>query len=325
MAETTIEWTDATWNPTTGCTRASAGCDHCYAFTMTKRLAAIGQEKYQGLAGNGHFNGVLKTWDDELQKPLHWKKPRMIFVNSMSDLFHKDVPFDFVDKVFAVMALCPQHTFQVLTKRAERMAEYMASRSKSSKYWEQSCPVGYALRWEHDGKSHPLCRFPLPNVWLGVSAENQERWDERVRWLSRVPAAVRFVSAEPLLGPIQPSLSDDVHWVISGGESGPNARPSHPDWHRTLRKFCQAFDVAYLFKQWGEWLPVDQWNGDEFNGQSLALRHDGETFGPREPHGFCCANCSVAEVLRLGKKKSGRLLDGREWNEFPKTESAACP
>lgn len=215
MAASSIEWTDATWNPTTGCTRASAGCDHCYAFTMTKRLAAMGQEKYQGLAGNGHFNGVLKMWDDELQKPLKWKKPRMVFVNSMSDLFHKDVPFEFIDKVFAIMAITPQHTYQVLTKRPERMAEYLETIGQACKE-PSSWTRGERLSaWAGDAldakQRQQLIEASdagwwewqrMPNVWLGTSVENQQAADERIPHLLRCPAAVRFLSCEPLLGPI---------------------------------------------------------------------------------------------------------------------------
>lgn len=215
-----IQWTDETWNPTTGCTRVSSGCDHCYAVTMTKRLAAMGVPKYRGLLGKGHFNGVVKTWDDELAKPLRWKKPRMVFVNSMSDLFHKDVPFEFIDKVFAVMAICPQHVFQVLTKRAERMSRYCNGKRH---LWGQACTqreaINVALReigiedleGYHVGRaatsqaSQALMSeggHPLPNVWIGTSVENQEVADERIPHLLRCPSVVRFLSCEPLLGSI---------------------------------------------------------------------------------------------------------------------------
>lgn len=209
MADSAIEWTDATWNPVTGCTRASAGCDHCYAVTMTHRLEAMGQEKYSGLTvlngkGDRHFNGQVRTHDDALTIPLRWKKPRRVFVNSMSDLFHKDVPFEFVDKVFAVMALCPKHTFQILTKRPERMEEYLSSGDeRRSNVCDAMNRIEELLHGtmecaKHDyGEPSP---WPLPGVWLGTSIENQKAADERIPHLLKCPAAVRFLSMEPLIG-----------------------------------------------------------------------------------------------------------------------------
>lgn len=218
-----IEWTDASWNCLAGCEAVSPGCAHCYAATMTRRLEAMGQKDYAGLTTAKHFNGTVRCLPDKLDIPLRWRKPRRVFVNSMSDLFHEDVPDEFIDKVFAVMSLCPQHTFQVLVKRAERMYDYLSSRAKSSKFWEAACPTGYALRWEHEGKSHPLVQFPLSNVWMGVSCEDQARANDRIPWLLGAKAAVRFVSAEPLLGPIDftPWLygSPRLDWIIAGGES----------------------------------------------------------------------------------------------------------
>lgn len=237
---TSIEWTDATWNPTTGCTRVSAGCDHCYAVPMTRRLAGMGQKKYQGLVGKGHFNGVVKCHEDALKIPLRWRKPRRVFVNSMSDLFHPAVPFDFIDKVFAVMALCPQHTFQVLTKRPERMAEYLSDPDRVidgiadawlqhvGRYlgplrsevedWCAKSGVSMATRdrrvdainahterWyrrenRFDHRENPSL-WALPNVWLGTSVEDQEQY-QRVGELAICPAVVRFISYEPALGPL---------------------------------------------------------------------------------------------------------------------------
>ena len=287
----TIEWTDETWNPVTGCTRASPGCDHCYAVTMTRRLEAMGQEKYAGLVnpGKGHFNGVVRTHPDELDRPLRWKRPRHVFVNSMSDLFHKDVPFEFVDRVFAVMALARDHTFQVLTKRPDRMAAYFAGAEPAENDpdptpRDRRFAVADALS-ERVGLDHP-CRghvvddledgtnWPLPNVWLGTSTEDQPAADERVSDLLRCPAAVRFLSCEPLLGPVslrrwlysvedvdpdpyrttldEVPYNQGLDWVIVGGESGPSARPCELALVRALVEECSAAGVAVFVKQLGD-------------------------------------------------------------------------
>jgi protein gp37 len=197
-----IQWTDSTWNPVTGCTRASSGCDFCYAVTMTKRLEAMGQEKYSGLVnlGKNHFNGVVKTHEDALLIPLGWKKPRRVFVNSMSDLFHREVPFEFIDKVFAIMALTPQHTYQVLTKRPERMAEYFSTEvSEFRRRLGDIAAIEFGVETDTLEKQW---QWPLPNVWLGTSCEDQQTADERIPHLLNIPAKVRFLSCEPLLGPI---------------------------------------------------------------------------------------------------------------------------
>lgn len=289
-----IEWTEKTWNPVTGCTRVSPGCDHCYAVTMTHRLEGMERarrprngteegrkvkpgEKYVGLTvlnprGDRHFNGVVRCHEDSLLIPMRWKKPRLIFVNSMGDLFHKDVPFEFIDRVFAVMALCPHHTFQVLTKRPERMAEYFDENDGLStpfRVWHQKqllqgSPEDHNNAY--DGSSHP---WPLPNVWLGTSVEDQTRADERIPHLMKCPAAVRFLSCEPLLGPLDLSAyfggayvglpGDVVHenynfgidWVIVGGESGPGARPCNVAWIRSIVQQCKAAGVPCFVKQLG--------------------------------------------------------------------------
>lgn len=238
-----IEWTDQTWNPTTGCDKISQGCKFCSAEVMSKRLKGMGQQKYK--------NGFkLTLHEEELQRPYTWKKPRMVFVNSMSDLFHKDVPFEFIDRVFEVMRDNPQHTFQVLTKRAHRMYDF-------SKIYPNALP---------------------PNVWLGVSVENESEI-HRIDNLVNTEAQVCFVSCEPLLGPL-PSLSEYMQlldWVIVGGESGRKPRPINPKWVRDIRDMCKDHEltggvpVHFFFKQWGG----------------------------------------------TNKKKAGRLLDGREWNEMP--------
>jgi len=372
MSKSSIEWTDDTWNPVSGCTRVSAGCDNCYAVKMTKRLEAMGKPKYAGLVniGKAHFNGTVRCHEDALTIPLKAKKPRRWFVNSMSDLFHKEVPFEFIDRVFAVMALCPQHTFQVLTKRPERMAEYLETLSPSE-FDEKMLPVidwasAHAI-WtttyicRDQGPSRPVHGWPLPNVWLGTSAEDQQTADERVPHLLKCPAAVRFLSCEPLLGPVRfysgdvivckacgSFLSDDeeelfkpcpcgcthyvwdtptdkatlediedpselgIHWVIVGGESGPGARPMHPDWARSLRDQCVAAGVPFFFKQWGEWVEEMQLAEDAVIPAVKCY----EPWSEYDEAEQCFFGDRTA-VWKLGKKSAGRLLDGRTWDEFP--------
>jgi protein gp37 len=229
----TIEWTEATWNPVTGCTKISPGCKFCYAERMAHRLQAMGQSRYRNA-----FRLTLQP--DALEAPLHWKAPRVIFVNSMSDLFHKDVPLDFIQRCFQVMDKASQHTFQVLTKRPERVAE--------------------------------LCgRLPWPsNVWMGTSIESAD-YLHRTKSLRDVPAQVRFLSLEPLLGPLPRLRLSGIHWVIAGGESGPGARPMDAAWVRQIRDQCVAKRVPFFFKQWGG----------------------------------------------TNKKRTGRALDGRTWDEMP--------
>ena len=210
--ESAIEWTSATWNPVTGCTKISAGCEHCYAEVMARRLKAMGNPRYvHGFEVHLH--------EDVLGLPLEWKQPRMIFVNSMSDLFHEKVPFEFIERVFRTISRAHWHTFQVLTKRAERLAE-LSSR----------------LDWPE-------------NLWMGVTVENQE-CARRIECLREVPAAVKFISAEPLIGPLVLDL-EGIDWLIAGGESGPRARPIEPQWVRALRDECAALGVPFFFKQWG--------------------------------------------------------------------------
>ncbi len=222
---TKIEWTEATWNPVTGCTRASAGCDNCYAVRHTFRLESCGQSKYAGLTvlnrrGQRHFNGVVKCHEGDLGRPYQWKKPAVIFVNSMSDLFHPAVPDEFVRRVFDVMVDCPHHTFQILTKRPERAAN-----------------LRRILPWPG-------------NVWLGTSVENNEVTD-RVHALRETRAAIKFLSVEPLIGAISALPLAGIDWVITGGESGAAARPLDPLWVRRIRDRCVRFGVPHFFKQWG--------------------------------------------------------------------------
>lgn len=285
MADKTgIEWTDATWNPVTGCAKVSAGCKHCYAERNWGRLQHL--PAYAGRA----FTDVA-THADRLLQPLSWKRPRRIFVNSMSDLFHQDIHDDFIGMVFRTMARAPQHTFQVLTKRAERMQRLL---------------------------THPKMRgfvgdapWPLPNVWIGVSVEDQATADERIPLLLDTPAAVRWISAEPLLAPIDLAEHGlhggpgQLDWVVVGGESGPKARPMHPEWARGLRDQCAAAAVPFLFKQWGEWQPVHP-SGASIPGCGTTPQRE-PAFRFEHGHYF----------TKVGKKLAGRLLDGALHDGYP--------
>jgi len=219
-----IEWTQATWNPVVGCTVLSPGCTNCYAMRMANRLEAMGQQKYSGTTrvsgGRAKWNGRINLDRASLELPRKWKSGRMIFVNSMSDLFHESVPFDFIKEVFATMSATPQHTYQVLTKRAERVQELA-----------------------------PVISWPT-NVWMGVSVESPD-YLYRVDCLRETGAAVKFLSLEPLLGPLEFLDLRGIDWAIAGGESGPNARPMPAEWVRSIRDQCQRAGVAFHFKQWG--------------------------------------------------------------------------
>lgn len=237
MADTAIEWADRVWNPTSGCDRVSLGCDHCYAMTMAKRLKGMGQAKYQR-DGDPRTSGPgfgVSIHPDALPLPLKWRKPKQIFVNSMSDLFHDQVPDEYIARVFAVMACAYRHTFQILTKRHARMRSLLSSPQFVDLFDREFCKVpDWAPRWPDLDFARPehvwhLADGPLSNVWLGVSAENQQWAKIRGDALRETPAAVRFYSFEPLLGPIDDANLDGIHWVITGGESGPGARPAHPD------------------------------------------------------------------------------------------------
>lgn len=305
---TTIEWTEATWNPIRGCSRISPGCQHCYAERVAARFNGPGQA-YEGLAvmkSNGaHWTGELRLVEEHLEDPLRWKRPRRIFVNSMSDLFHENMPGEWIDRVVEVMLKAKQHTFQVLTKRAERMYDYIS----------RNC-------W--------LTNDPLPNVWWGVSVENQKAADERLRWLLRTPAAVRWLSVEPLLGPVDLCAAGmkingklDVHtgerifidWVVVGGESGPSARPMHPAWARQIRDDCRTCGVPFFFKQWGEWAPTD------YRGVGTSWPYGHGRFAnwiaERETWHESTIPGGSTVLARIGKKEAGRSLDGVEWNSYP--------
>jgi protein gp37 len=340
-----IEWTNNTWNPVRGCSRVSEGCRNCYAEKQAARIIScergrgipVGEGAYDGLlAAGGQWNGQVRLVPEALEQPKRWKKPRRIFVNSMADLFHENVPDEFISKVFEVMALCPQHTFQILTKRPERMLNYFTCLSLV-------------------GTPEPLFeaaagRWPLPNVWIGVSVEDQKTADARIPVLLQVPAAIRWVSAEPLLGPlnlteltlpssynITPttpakinclSLDDDdryyqspskLDWVVVGGESGKEARPMHPTWARRIRDQCAVAGTPFLFKQWGEW--ADRTNSEKNGSEEMIFTASGEVLGAGNKKGGTVAEDwrkrGGAWMCKVGKKAAGRMLDRTLHDAYP--------
>lgn len=329
MADTKIDWCDKVWNPVTGCTPAGAGCQHCYAKGVAKRFW-----------GDRPFSEV-QCHHDRLYQPLRWRKPSRIFVNSMGDLFHKDVPDEFIARVLAVIRRANQHTFIVLTKRPERMRKFFTK-----------CGDNERTGWiTHNGK--PTRAFgcdgiivsddenwPIRNLILGVSCSNQTEVDRDVPILLATPAACRCVSLEPLLGPVNLTRIEDeesgtwynaltgqfsgndtpgakLDWVIVGGETGPGARPMHPDWVRTVRDQCEAAGTAFFFKQWGEFRPVGA-KTDRTIAQygSHRMSVSGEVFrvrarvDPNVKDGWVLTN-------RVGKRSAGHLLGGREYRAFP--------
>lgn len=327
MADRThIQWTDSTWNPVTGCTRVSPGCENCY-IELAPPFRIEGRRFTDRDGERSHKIGSatdVRLHPERLDQPLRWKRPRRIFVNSLSDLFHEAVSDVYIARVFAVMAQASQHTFQVLTKRHGRMRALLNSPDFMQ-------VVAEKYRGEGRGPFAEIeaLPWPIPNVWLGVTVENQEWADKRIPALLDTPAAVRFLSCEPLLGPVSltpcncptsstlgcarhnfGSLTDtqinarDLHypaidWVICGGESGPNARPMHPDWARSLRDQCTTAGVPFFFKQWGEWAPRTALLVEKIrNGQTV--QYSPGVFGQR-----------------VGKKAAGRELDGRTWDEYP--------
>lgn len=301
MDGTKIEWTDATWNPIRGCSRVSEGCRNCYAERVAARFSGPGMpyERLAQMTKEGpRWTGTIRLVTEKLFDPIRWKRPRRIFVNSISDLFHENVPDSWIDMIFRRMHAARWHTFQVLTKRPERMKRY--------------CEMRFVQHHEN-----PIWR-PLPNVWLGVSVENQATADKRIPILLETPAAVRWISAEPLLGPLEivryfevlkggPYFSG-LDWVVVGGESGPGARPMHPNWARSLRDQCVAAGIPFFFKQWGDWAPAVFGEGpDPGDGRGLAFKYLDDLYPDEEP----------SKVWRFGKTRAGRLLDGRTWDEFP--------
>ncbi len=245
-----IEWTDQTWNPITGCSKISPGCENCYAERFANRLKSMldsGNQYKNSVDSNGHWTGEITCVESSLKKPFHWQKPRRVFVNSMSDMFHPQVPLDFIKKIFEVMNKCDQHLFQVLTKRAKRMAK-----------------LSTEFEW-------------TKQIWAGVSIENND-FIERIDKLREVPSKIKFISFEPLLGPVKDLNIEGIDWVIVGGESGNGARPMDPEWVLDIFEECQKQNVSFFFKQWGAYGP------------------DGK---------------------KRSKKENGREFKGEVWNEFP--------
>lgn len=340
-----IEWTDATWNPWHGCHKVSQGCKNCYMFRDKKRY---GQDP----------NAVKRAADKTFYAPLKWSEPRTIFTCSWSDFFIEEAD-PWRDEAFAIMALTPQHTYQVLTKRPDRMREYLADIHTPGRIGSIAIKLREKLNITFpnaDFKCEPLGYgdpgaewFPLPNVMLGVSVEDQKTANERIPLLLQTPAAVRFLSIEPLLAPVDLTNKDrmcgsylepahvgsnletydrpDIDWVIVGGESGPDARPMHPDWVRSIRDQCQAAGVPFFFKQWGEWMPALREVAGDYNPGWQPQKGDykyefrrmgryGRIFEPGQVQVPDYTNGDMG-FWRLGKKKSGRILDGRTWDEFP--------
>ncbi len=315
MSKTNIQWTEQTWNPIIGCSKVSAGCKNCYAIPMSHRLAHIPttSEKYAGITeknanGTINFTGVTKIDEKALLAPLKRKKPTMYFVNSMSDMFHENVPFEWIDKIMAVIALCPQHTFQVLTKRADRMKEYFDGYLKRNGFANSLRDILLKNNYSEIQIIELVLKIddflnkkPLPNLWLGVSVENQEQADKRIPYLLETPAKVRFLSCEPLLEQVYLPSLPKIDWVIVGGESGgKGTRPMHPDWVRNIRNQCEATGTKFFFKQWGDWLPV----------RSEGIYH-------HERIDFTDGTA----MINVGKHKAGRLLDGIAYNEMPETKN----
>lgn len=324
-----VEWTrtyhadgsytsGSSWSPVTGCTKKSDGCANCYA----KREVETRWSKNPRSVFYGRKFSDIQCHPDQLAQVLRWRKGRKIFVCPRADLFHEAVPDEFIDQVFAVMALAKQHTFQVLTKRPERMRDYFEfhfSRSKCGRIAGDMTGLRDDAAGTGDVRVSNM-QFPLPNVWLGVTVENQETANERIPLLLQTPAAVRWVSMEPLLGPVDllatPAgdilcrcegclkMTPDTRldWVVVGGESGTNARPMHPDWVRSLRDQCKDAGVPILFKQWGEFAP---WEQLVASTAALRARATEYVFG------------DGAKVERFGKRLTGRALDGYEYNGYP--------
>jgi protein gp37 len=348
MADNThIEWTDATWNPITGCGVVSPGCTNCYAMRLAgTRLQHHWSRKGLTTASKAGpvWNGQVRLNEEWLDQPLRWKRPRRIFVCAHGDLFHESVPDAWIDKVFAVMALAPQHTFQVLTKRAGRMRDYFAHVEQPYRVdQELDLMVANGASKAKTGQEYEP-HWPLANVHLGVSVEDQARADERIPILLDTPASVHWVSAEPLLGWLgleaylwrkvvgsadiltdrmvdegwsHPGGQGDrpaLDWVVAGGESGPGARPMHPDWVRQIRDDCAAAGVPFLFKQWGDFVPIETCD----DGAKLVCMEDGAAspaFDDDERHPVITAH--GREFWRIGKRAAGRTLDGVTHDAYP--------
>jgi protein gp37 len=326
--KTGISWTDATWNPIRGCSRVSEGCRHCYAESVAHRFSGPGLP-YEGLVqlgadgkSTGKWNGSIKFVEEHLLDPLRWKKPRRIFVNSMSDLFHKNLADEIRDKIYAVAAMCPESTFQILTKRQTELWDYWFLISTQHRLWRISRAIDELFpaptKASIAAKERLFEGGPIPNIIHGISAEDQPNFDQRWNVLSRLKACgfLTMLSCEPLLSAID--LGDaKPDWVIVGGESGPGARPMNPDWARSLRDQCKAAGVPFFFKQWGEW---GDWDGTEENDHqaaAVASIVNDERKWPTHLHNFGEDPENGDWAYRIGTKTSGCLLDGVEHHEFP--------
>jgi protein gp37 len=348
MDKTKIEWTDTTWNPIRGCSRVSEGCRNCYAERIAARFSKPG-EPYAGVArqtkAGGRWTGEVTFIEAHLADPMKWKHPRKVFVNSMSDLFHEAIPNIWVDKIFLIMMAMQRHTFQILTKRPERMRDYCASKETLSRIARFAVEIASdipGVKFSAWNKPDGFTGICLPNVWLGVSVEDQATADARIPLLLQTPAEKRFISYEPALGAVNlheyihlldpeywsatnPRKEGLLHWVICGGESGPGARPMHPAWARSVRDQCAAAGVPFFFKQWGEWRPITYVVKEK--GESPPLLKvsvaSPETMkkSTREIVFSLGTPESSVNMLRVGKRKAGRSLDGREWNDMPETRT----
>ncbi|WP_279480297.1 phage Gp37/Gp68 family protein [Aureimonas sp. SK2] len=395
MADNTkIEWTDATWNPITGCSVVSPGCTNCYAMLLagtrlSNHPSRIGLTR--DTKGGPVWTGEVRFNEGWLDQPLRWRRPRMIFVCAHGDLFAEGVPDEWIDRVFAVMALAPQHVFQVLTKRADRMRAYLSGNRFGDGHATER--IGYAAMqlvdeatggdetksppWPYDPSrissllhgptpDSPIVLYrrreiwPLPNVWLGVSAEDQRRADERVPQLLATPTAIRWVSAEPLLGPIdfrdikpadryevdaltgydfdQGGVRNRLDWIVAGGESGHGARPMHPSWVRSIRDQCAKTGVAFLFKQWGALIESDQLFDRSARSDAVMIYRDGQRWAPPRPLNFTDAawlgdflghryeqHSDGSTYYRIGKAGAGRILDGATHDGFPVANVGPSP
>jgi len=378
MAQSNIEWTEESWNPVVGCSIVSPGCTNCYAMKMAHRIEGINAEarakgtshakQYDGTTkvvnGNAVWTGKVHLAEHILLNPLKRKKPTTYFVNSMGDLFHEDVPDEWIDLTLAVGALCPQHTLQILTKRAKRMHAYMTTPDRKKIIAERVMDIsnrlaalgGHQARIKLDHFSACFAGSgPFKNIWLGVSTERQQEADERIPLLLQTPAAIRFISAEPLLGPIDvtklpfpksceceqhaptldafnaavfcegccegPEAMDlgKLSWIIVGGESGPDARPMSIQWARELRDQCKEAEVPFFFKQWGEWYPAGV-HPSETPGRFAFgdYEHDRSVMIQVDSYPRQFTKFGARSVMeRVGKKAAGRALDGIEYSEMP--------
>jgi protein gp37 len=375
---TTIAWTDATWNPVRGCTRKSEGCRHCYAEKMAARFSGRDPRTGKPMWGHGfatvkgleaRWTGKVALIPEQLDWPLRWRghpcakaegRPSRIFVNSTSDLFHENLPDEAIDQVFAVMALAQEHVFQVLTKRPERMRAYFDQHDRAGAVWTHAQRLGMSAKCDRDLVVGCCNSWPLPNVWLGTSVDDQPTADERIPELLNTPAAVRFISGEPLLGPldltrITVNSCDRIYplkgymehhprgtldhprldWVIAGGESGRGSetrgdiRPAHPDWFRKLRDDCAAAGVPFFFKQWGGWAPYTVTPGGDLGGE--VRRGRVRIVHPGGESDVDVANLTGGRstlprsryMQRVDKGDAGNTLDGRQHLEFPKAPQLA--